>query len=144
MNMRTTPPVWFWLVAVLLALWGLSGCYACLQQFRLGAEAMGPPTDYQRELYASLPGWYNYLYAVAVGTMLLGALLLLGRSQTAVPVYIVSLAAVLVQFGYLFATSDIVARMGFGTAAGFPIVIALIGVFAIWFATLARRRGWIA
>jgi hypothetical protein len=140
---RTRPPTWFWIVAGVLALWGVQGCYVCLMQFRHGAEAMGPPTEYQRQLYGSLPGWYNYLFALAVGTSFAGSVLLLLRSRLASPIYLVSLIAVVMQFGYLFAATDIIARMGFGTAAGFPILIALIGLFALWFARLARRRGWI-
>lgn len=56
----TRPPAWFRSVAILLLLWGLAGCYTCVQQFRLGAEAIGPASDYDRALYASLPIWYNH------------------------------------------------------------------------------------
>ena len=70
---RTRPPVWFWIVAILLLLWGLSGVFACVQQWRLGPEAMGPATNYDQILYARIPGWYNPVYAVAtVGGMLAG------------------------------------------------------------------------
>jgi hypothetical protein len=140
---RTKPPVWFWAVAGVLALWGAQGCYVCIQQFRLGHDAMGPATEYQRQLYAALPGWYDYLFALAVGASLVGGLMLLARSRLAVPTFAVSLIAAVLQFGYLFATTDIIARMGFAAAAGFPIVIWLIGLFAVWFARRSERRGWI-
>jgi uncharacterized membrane protein YhdT len=136
-------PLWFRIAAVVLLIWGVAGCYACIQQFRLGADAMGPASDYDRALYGSLPVWYNAIYAVAVGTGLLGALALLTRSVLAVPLYAISLGAVVIQFGWLFATTDIVAVRGAGQVVPFPLVILAIGACALWLSRHARRRGWI-
>ena len=138
----TRGPVWFRVVAVALLVWGLAGCFACIQQFRLGAEAMGPASDYDRALYAALPVWYNAVYAVAVGCGLMAAVALLGRSVLARPLFAVSAVAVIVQFGWLFATTDMIAVKGLGTAV-FPLVILGIAVFGWWLAGHARRRGWI-
>lgn len=137
------PPIWFWVVAILLLLWEAMGVYACVQQFRLGAEAMGPATDYDRALYASMPAWYNYVFAVATFGALLGALALLLRERRAVILYWISLIAVVVQFGYLFATTDIIAKKGAAEVLTFPAVIIALAVFALWFARLAARKGWI-
>ena len=136
-------PLWFRVVAVLLLLWAMIGCFACFQQFRLGPEAMGPATDYDRKIYAALPIWYNAIYAVAVGTGALGALALLSRSTLARPLYAISLIAVVIQFGWLFATTDIVAVKGVGTVVPLPLIIVAVTAFALWLAGLAHRRGWI-
>lgn len=136
-------PAWFGIVAVLLLVWGVAGCYACAQQFRLGAEAMGPATDYDRALYASLPAWYDPLYAVATATGLLGAVTLLVRSRLALPLFAASLIAVTVQFGYLFLTSDLVAAKGAAATLPFPIFIALVAAAATWLSARAAARGWI-
>ena len=129
------------LKAGLLLLWELGGLYSCVQQFRLGAEAMGPATDYDRQLYASLPGWYNWCYAVATGTGALAALMLLLLKAAAKPLYIVSTIAVVVMFGYLFATSDIIAVKGVWTTY-FPLFILALSLFGIWLADKAVKRGW--
>ena len=136
-------PLWFRITAVILLLWGAAGCYACLQQFRLGADAMGPASAYDRALYAALPVWYNAVYAVAVGTGLLGALALLTRSVLAVPLYAISLVAVIVQFGWLFAATDIIAVRGVAPVVPFPVFIVALGVFSLWLSRHARRRRWI-
>ena len=136
-------PLWFRIVAVILLLWGFAGCYACLQQFRLGADAMGAASDYDRALYGSLPVWYNAIYAVAVGTGLLGALALLTRSVLAVPLYAISLVAVVIQFGWLFAMTDIIAVRGAAPVVPFPLFIVALGIFSLWLSRHARRRGWI-
>lgn len=135
-------PLWFRIVVMLLVLWGAMGVFACIQQFRLGAEAMGAATDYDRALYASLPVWYNAVYAVATGCGLIGALALFFRSVLAIPLLVISLVAIVVQFGWLFATTDMIAVKGVWTTY-FPLFIFAVAVFALWLARLARRRGWI-
>lgn len=142
--LRQRPPPWFATVAMLLAVWGAIGCYMCFTQVRLGAEAMGPASDYDRALHAALPAWYNYVYALAVVTTLVGALALLRRSAAARVLFIVSLIAVVVQFGYLFAATDLIAQKGAATVLPFPIVILAVAVVAVRFAGMARRRGWIS
>ncbi|HEX8388936.1 MAG TPA: hypothetical protein VF636_07955 [Sphingomonas sp.] len=138
-----TAPLWFRVVAVLLIVWGLAGVFACVQQFRLGAEAMGPVTDYDRRLIASLPVWYNPLYAVATGAGLLGALALLTRSRVAVPLLAVSLVAVIAQFGYMFLATDLLAAKGAGATVPFPLFIAAVALLALGLSRMAARRGWI-
>lgn len=140
---RLSAPMWFRIVAAILLVWGIAGCWACYQQFRLGADAMGPASDYDRALYATLPVWYNAVYLVAVGTGALGALALLARSVLARPLFLFSLVAVVVQFGWLFATSDIVARKGALVVLPFPIVIVAVAAFGVWLSGYARRRRWI-
>lgn len=139
----TRAPRWFRIVALLLLAWGAVGCVACVQQFRLGAAAMGPADDYQRALYASLPIWYNAVYAIAVGTALLGALALLARSVLAIPLFAFSLIAVVIQFGWLFTTTDIIAHRGAATVVPFPLLIAGIAAASLWLSRHARARGWI-
>lgn len=136
-------PVWFRVVTILLLLWNAAGVFACVQQFRLGAEALGRPSEYDRNLFASLPVWYNAVYAVATGCGFLAALALLARSVLSIPLFAIALIAVALQFGWLFATTDIVVRKGAWTTL-FPMLIVAIALFSLWLARSARRRGWIA
>lgn len=136
-------PAWFRVIAVVLVLWGLMGCFACLQQFRFGAEALGPATEYDRALFASLPGWYQPLYAIAVVSGLIGAIALLVRSRFAQPLFVVSLVAAIVQFGWILAATDLIAVKGAAATMPFPAVIIAVAVAQVWLAGLAIRRGWI-
>ena len=137
------PPVWYYVVGGALALWSALGCYSCYMQFIHGAEAMGPATDYDLKLYAGLPVWYNYVFALAVIAGLLGAIGLLTRSRAVRILFIVSLVAAVIQFGYLFAATDIIAVKGAGMVLPFPILIIAIGVFAVWFAGFAKKREYL-
>ncbi len=143
MTFETKAPAWYYLAVLALILWDGIGCYFCVMQFKLGADAMGNATDYDRALYATLPVWYNWCYAIAVFGSVLGGIALLARAKIARPILLVALIAIVVQFGYLFATSDIIAHKGFMTTVPFPVFIVAMGVLAWWFSGLAERRGWI-
>jgi hypothetical protein len=138
-----SPPSWFRVAVVVLIVWSAAGCFACYQQFRLGADAMGPADAYQRALYAALPGWYNIVYAVAVGAGFLGAMALYARSAVAWPLFVLSLGAIVVQFGWLFTQTDIIAHRGAATTMPFPLFISAVAAAEIWLSAHALRRGWI-
>lgn len=140
----TKPPAWFWVVAILLVLWNAMGVWACIQQIHFGAEAWGPKaTDYDRQLYAALPVWYNYVYIVATFGGLLGALALLLRERRARILFWIAFIAVIVMFGYIFGTTDLIHVKGKREALAFPALVAGIGAFSIWFANFSAGRGWI-
>lgn len=140
---RQRPAGWFTAVAVVLVLWGLLGCASFYAHVVYGPDMDPNATDWDRAFFAALPAWLNWVYVVAVGAGLLGSIALLLRSRLARPLYLVSLIAVIVQFGYIFLATDLIAHKGVVVATGFPIFIAVVAVFQIWFAGLAQRRGWL-
>ncbi len=140
---RERAPAWFRIVAVILLLWGLLGCYSCLQQLRLGADAMGQASAYDRALYAALPGWYDPCFVVAVLSGTIGAAALLARSRWAIPLAVAALVTVIVMFGYMFISTDIIAHKGIAEAAGFPAFIFVVAVVQLWLSRKAVTRGWI-
>ncbi|MCM8730798.1 hypothetical protein ACFO8O_07430 [Hephaestia sp. GCM10023244] len=142
--LRQRPTGTFRVVVILLTLWNAFGCYTWYLHKTLGAEAMGPATDYDRQLFAALPDWYVWVYAIAVGAGLLGAIALLARSASALWLFIVSLVAIVAMFGYFFLATDVIAVKGAGATLPFPIVIALVAAFGVWFTGYATRRGWVS
>jgi hypothetical protein len=135
------PPLWFWIVVALLIGWGIVG----VTGFYMGvSDSVRAQMDaYDRSLYENAPGWYMPVYGAATWAGLLGSVLFAFRRRWARPVYIVSLVAVVVMFGWTLGMTDLIAHKGLVTAAAFPIFIALVGAFEIWLATYAVRRGWI-
>ncbi|WP_242096246.1 hypothetical protein [Sphingomonas sp. CROZ-RG-20F-R02-07] len=140
---RQEAPFWFKVTVVALLIWALAGCYACAQQWRLGAEALGTPSGYDRALFARLPTWYDLVYAFAVGSGLLGALALVSRAKLARPLYALSILGIVVQFGWLFTATDIVAVKGALAVIPFPILILATAIGGFVISGRARRRGWI-
>ena len=82
-------------------------------------------------------------YAVAVWSGFAGAVGLLLRRAWALPFFVLSLVGVVVQFGTVFAMTNILSAMPFVEAAAMPIGIFAITLVLIWFSRRARARGWI-
>lgn len=141
--MPVKPPSWYYAIAGIATLWALMGCYAYIDQVTMTAIRMSQLPPDQREIWEMMPKWLTAVYAIAVWFGLIGAIALLLRRRIARAAYIVSLAAVVVQFGWILTQTPIVARMGFATAAGFPIFIALAGAALVGFADYAVRRNWL-
>ena len=137
-------PWWYWAVAVLALLWMLLGVFAWTMDLRMTPEQLAALSPGQQQLYAARPQWVFLVYAVAVFSGLAGAIGLLLRKRWATTWFLVSLVAVVIQFGYTLFVMDAIGLLGPGMALPFPLVIIAFAVFLLWFARYARRHGWIA
>lgn len=142
-NPNPSVPVWYWVVSVLALLWGAAGCFAYVSQVTISPEDFARLPEAQRQIWASMPGWVTGAYAVAVWISLAGALALLLRRRLARTAYIVSLIAVLVQFGWVFLATPILGLYPLAEAVTFPLVIVVLGIALVWFSNMAARRGWL-
>lgn len=137
------PPVWFWIAVGLLLLWEAAGVFAFYAHVSINAAALAAMPAYDRQLYLSLPTWYNWVFAFAVWPALLGSLAMVMRSRFARPLFVVSLIAVIVQFGWLFGGTDLIAAKGAVETVPFPFVIFVLAVVQVWLAGVAIKRGWL-
>ncbi|MFG6467095.1 hypothetical protein [Roseateles sp. BYS87W] len=136
-------PTWFTATAGLLLLWALAGVAACAGHVLAGEQMAAAQSEWDANFFRALPAWFAWDYAVATGASLAGAVALLRRSRLALGLYAVSLAAVIVQFGYVFAATDLIAHKGAAATVPFPVFIAVMGGVQIAVARMALRRGWI-
>lgn len=134
------PPAWLRLVAILLILWGLMGCASLYMHFGVGP---GPDaTQYDRDLYASTPMWFDIVYIGAVVCGLLGAIALLLRRRIAKTLSLLAFILVLIQFGWMFLATDIIEVKGLWVTY-FPIAIWVVQAVQLWAASKAKARGWL-
>jgi hypothetical protein len=86
----------------------------------------------------AFPVWMMIVWPVGVWGAVLGSILLLRRSRTAAPVFLVSLAAFVVSLVYTYALSDGAAVMG---SAGYMQLVVLAGClfFAGYSRAMARK-----
>lgn len=139
--MLARPPRSYWIVSILALLWMLLGVMAWTMDLMTDEESLAGMSEAQRQLYAARPQWVFAVYAVAIFSGLLGAIGLLMRKRWSVVLLVVSLVAIVVQFGYTFLGMDAIRILGAGAALPFPLVIFGIGAVLLWFATRARRSG---
>lgn len=137
-------PKGYWIVAILAVVWMLFGVLAWVMDLMTDEAALAELSEAQRQLYASRPEWLFIVYAIAIFSGLVGAIGLLMRKGWAITAFGISLAAVIVQFGYTFLAMDAIRLLGATSALPFPIVIFAIGVFLLWFAVHSRRRNWVS
>ncbi len=139
MTMGTSKaPTWFTVGVVLLILWGLSACVSLYMHFGVGPAA--DASDYDKQLYADMPSWVNITYVVSVLSSLFSSIALLMRRKVAVPLSVLSLIGVIVQFGWIFTMTDIIAVKGVWTTY-FPAFVLLVQLIQLWFANKANGSG---
>lgn len=136
-------PLWYLIVCWLALLWMAFGVFAWVTDLMTDETALAQFSDAQRQLYAARPQWLFIVYAIAIFSGLAGAVGLLLRKSWATVAFAVSLAAVVIQFGYTFLAMDAMKLLG-AAALPFPIVIVAIAVFLLWLSMHAKKRGWIA
>ncbi|WP_313809229.1 sugar transporter [Sphingobium sp.] len=135
-----TAPRSFLGIGIILLLWNLMGVAAFIMQYTADLNQLARADPYAAKIFASMPGWTWAVYAIAVGAGTLGAILLLLRKAAAAPLFLLSIAAVIVQFGYSFTRTDLLAVKGV-TATIFPAVILIIAIVQWWYARKLISRG---
>ncbi|MDE3740404.1 hypothetical protein [Maribacter polysaccharolyticus] len=137
-------PVWYWIVSIIALIWNLLGAMAYLSQAFITDELKATMTAEQVTLMENTPAWATAAFAFAVWGGVLGCIGLLVRKKWAKPVFVISLLGILVQMGYSFFMTNAVEVYGPGQGLAMPIVLILIGVGLVWFATSAQKKGWIS
>ena len=145
MNDATTTPMpktFYWISGAAL-LWNLLGIAAYVGQVTMTPEAIAALPEAQRALYENVPGWVTSAFAIAVNAGAIGCLLLILKKALALPVLILSLVAVLIQMFHNFFLSNAIEVMGAAAVVG-PAFVILIGIYLVWFANDAKKKGWIS
>lgn len=141
--MATTPmPRWATAVSVLLLLWALMGVWQFYSQYTLTPEALAAMSEAERAILESRPGWLWVVFGIAVAAGLVGAIALLMRKAMAQHIYLVSLIAIIVLFGYVFLVMPVLHTIG-AAAIPFPAAIIIIAAVSYWLARNWKAKGWI-
>lgn len=138
----TKVPLSFWLVVALALLWNLFGLFSFYSHFTATPAVIASWPEAQQQVAAATPRWIYAAFALATIGGVLGSLGLLLRKRWAVPVLLLSLLGIVVQFGSVYALTPAWALSGIGGAI-LPLCIALFGLFLWWYAGKAAARGWL-
>ncbi|WP_404481925.1 sugar transporter [Novosphingobium sp. BL-52-GroH] len=130
----------FWIIATAILLWNLIGDAAYLMQATADLDAIAGTDPVTAAALHSMPAWAWAAYAVAVGGGTLGAVLLLMRRKAAWALFALSLAGVVVLFGWSFLGFDMVAAKGWSSAI-FPAVIFAIALASLLYARAKAADG---
>ena len=136
----TPKPKWLLWAGLASLLWNLFGVAAFIMQATMSDEALSSLPAEQQELWGDMGIATWIAYAVAVGTGTLGAIsIILGR-KWAVLLFLLSLAAIAVQFsnplGYALG-NDMMSLMIF------PTFVFVVAITQWLFARKWRDAGWL-
>lgn len=124
-------PMWFWIAAGVGLVWNAIGAAFYLGEVGVLGGPFAPPAG-----MAAMPIWATAAYAIGVWGSVLAMIGLLMRAKWARPLLWAALAALVVDWGWVF----------FGSGAGVqPLGIAVL-VIALLLALLgdtATKRGWL-
>jgi hypothetical protein len=140
-NASAATPKHLWIIGIVSLLWNGMGAFDYLMTQTRNAAYMGQFTPEQLEYYYGFPAWAVSAWAIAVWGAVLGSILLLARRRLAVPVFAVSLVAMVVTTIYNFALSDGLAIMDGVGPLIFSIMIFLVAVGLLVYARAMAGRG---
>jgi hypothetical protein len=138
------PPVSFWIVAGLALAWNLIGLFMYYSGVSATPEQL--QAVYTPEQFAAIeatPAWVTSAFAIATTFGVIASIVLLLRKALAFLLFVVSFVALLVQDLYLFLLSDSLAVFG-SSLLVIQGSVFVGGIIWIWYASLARNRGWIS
>ena len=117
------------------------GVMAFVMQYGMDLDQLARTDPATARAFPAMPLWLWIVYGIAVGSGVLGAILLLMRRALAATLFLVSLIAVLVQFGYTLGMTDLIAQKGLMVAAGFPAFIILVAIVQLLYARSMVTKG---
>lgn len=137
-------PTSFWIIGGVFLLWNFLGLMIYYDQVTMSPEVLADTFNAAQQAFLKdMPLWATSAYAIAVTAGVIASLLLLVRNALALPVFIVSLAGVIVQDLNSFVMSDGLAVWG-SSALYLPTLVLVLCVVEIWYSRSAKAKGWIS
>ena len=143
---NTVPSISFWVISIVLLLWGLGGASIYIAYFIETPEefAQTAETAANRQAYAdyvaNIPFWAIAVGMIAAMTRLLGAIGLLVRRAWALPLYIVSTVFFLIALYRAFVLANVSSVMS-GPHIFVEIAFLTLSIFGVWFARENISKG---
>ena len=141
MNNTVKVQGWFWVAAVILLLWNLTGMLNFMQHLNTPDEVLDNVSEAEKKLLGVYPWWAMGGFAVAVFGGTIGAVLLLMRRSLAKPFFMASLIGIVVQMIYTLPIGIEMGANGYWVGIMSVLLLGLV-IFSIWLAQFANIRGW--
>jgi len=134
-------PWHLWVVGGLSLVWNAFGAFDYLMTQTQNEAYMAAFTPEQLAFFYGFPWWLTAAWAIAVWGSVAGSLLLLFRKAMAVPVFVVSLACMVLTSFHNFVLSDGAEIMGGIGPVIFSAVIFIVAVLLVVYSRKQRAAG---
>lgn len=136
-------PVSHWLIAGAALIWNLFGTWIYVMTVSVTPDELAVNFDASQVAFmGAVPAWATSANAIAVTAGVLASIMLLLRNKLALPLFIASLVALLVQDLYSFVIVDVVAVLGIVQAYIQGTVLA-IAVLLLFYTRSKLRSGFL-
>ncbi len=143
-EVQNKPELSFWVIAGAALVWNLLGLMIYIMQVTASPDAIADVySPEEAEFILNIPAWATGAYALAVTAGSLASAFLLFRKALAIPLYILSLAGVLVQNVHGFILANGLEVFG-PTAVILPAAVIIIGIALIFYSRNAKAKGLIS
>jgi len=138
------PTTNFWIIGGAGLVWNLIGLLFYVSEVTATPDAMaGGFSQAQIDFLMSKPVWATAAFAIAVNAGVAGSLFLLLRKAWAVPMFVLSLAGVLVQNVHAFGLANGLEVWGTNGLI-LPAIVLVISLALLLYAHATKKRGWIS
>jgi len=134
---------WFWIIGIVALLWNLMGLGAFIMSLNVSEDTLALMSEAQRAEYENTPMWLTIAFGLATIGATLGCIALLMRKNWAVWLFLISLVAVIIQFG-LGVIGSTAVKEGGATALIMPIIVIVIAVGLWYYAKKCEEWGWLS
>jgi len=124
---KTSPPIWFWVVSIIVLLWYLMDMSAFFMRVIMIDDMVKSMPENQKHLYLNMPLWVNIVFAAEVFGGVLGCVGLLLRKRWALFLFFVSILGVLSQMCHVYFLSVAISAMGMPEVV-MPLLAILLGI----------------
>jgi hypothetical protein len=138
--MQNSAPRWLIWVSLLFLVWNLFGVFAFATQWNMGPADIAKLPQVQQDMWANMGSVTWGAYAVAVLSGTIGAILLLMKKKAAAMLFLINLAALVLQFSN---------PIGFAIGADqlqltvFPLFIIAMSALQFLLSRNWRDKGWL-
>ena len=140
MSETKATPKHLWIIGIISVPWNMMGAFDYLMTQTRNEAYLAQFTQVQLDYYFSFPTWVVAFWALAVWSSVLGSVLLLMRKGLAMPVFMVSLAAMIITAIYNYGVSDGMEVSG-TSGLVFTVVIFFVALGLVLYSRAMRARG---
>ena len=139
---KSNPRTAFWIIAASMLVWNLIGLVAYISSVTMSPEALARMTADAQEFYTGTPKWATAAFALAVNAGVLGSLFLLLRKAWALPLFVLSLVAVIVQNVDAFVLRDAYSLSGINGVI-LPALVFVVTLLLLIYSRSCKEKGWL-
>lgn len=136
------PSANFWIIGGAALFWNLLGLFLYYQNVTTTAADLQQAPPEMQDLVLNMPVWATSAYATAVTAGVLGSLLMLLRKSWAVPIFMLSLAGVIIQDFHAFVLKNAFAIIG-PIWSAVSLVVFIVAALLAWYSRKAKAKGWL-